>query len=153
MVSIEDMVMRPPRPLASGEILECGDRCVEWIDTPHVPHAWEAGLLYDRTTRTLLCGDLFGRTGAYAPLTTDDIVGPASDAEDGFAAMSLHPASGAIIRGLAELDIGALALMHGPVFVGDCRDALHGLADDVDRRIARETVAASTHRCSPLLSD
>lgn len=57
------------------------------------------------TTKTLLCGDLFSRNGAYAPTTTDDIVGPASDAEDGYSSMSLHPASGSIIRGLADLDI------------------------------------------------
>jgi len=41
-----------------------------------------------------------------------------------------------MMRNLAELDIAALALMHGPVFTGDCREALHGLAHDTDRRIA-----------------
>lgn len=144
MVSIGDMAARAPRPLAPGEKLDIGSHCVEWIDTPHVPHAWEAGVLYDHTTKTLLCGDLFSRNGAYAPTTTDDIVGPASDAEDGYSSMSLHPASGSIIRGLADLDISALALMHGPVFTGDCRSALHGRAGDVDRRIERAARASVT---------
>lgn len=62
---------------------------------------------------------------------------PASEAEDGFASMSLHPASGTTIRGLAEHDLAALALMHGPMFTGHRRHALHGLADDTDRRIGR----------------
>ncbi len=56
MVSIGDMAARAPRPLAPGEKLDIGSHCVEWIDTPHVPHAWEAGVLYDHTTKTLLCG-------------------------------------------------------------------------------------------------
>ena len=114
MVSIGDLADRPPRPLNPGEKLDVGSHCLEWIDTPHVPHAWEAGVLFDHTTRMLLCGDLFGRNGRYPPTTTDDIVAPAIEAEDGFASMSLHPASGSIIRDLAERDISALALMHGP---------------------------------------
>ena len=137
MVSIGDMADRLPRPLGPGEKLDIGGHRLEWIDTPHVPHAWEAGVLLDHTTHTLLCGDLFSRVGHYPPTTADDIVAPADEAEDGFASMSLHPASGSTIRRLAELDIDALALMHGPVFTGDCRDALHGLADSTDRRITR----------------
>jgi flavorubredoxin len=107
------------------------------LDTPHVPHAWEAGLLYDATTRTLFCGDLFARFGEYPASTTDDIVGPAVDAENAApGSLSLHPASGAVIRRLAELDVDTLALMHGPAFTGDCRAALLDLAADFERRIA-----------------
>src|SRR4051794_13503782 len=62
MVSIADLADRAPRPLPSGEVLDIGGHRMRWIDTPHVPHAWEAGVLYDETTRTLFCGDLFTRT-------------------------------------------------------------------------------------------
>ena len=136
MVSIGDLADRPPRPLADGEVLDVGGHRMRWLDTPHVPHAWEAGLLYDETTRVLFCGDLFSQMGAYAPTTSDDIVGPAVAAEDDFRSCSLAPESGAIVRALAERDVGALALMHGPVFTGDCRRALLDLADDFDRRTA-----------------
>ena len=136
MVSLGDLADREPRPLASGEVLDIGGHRMRWIDTPHVPHGWEAGVLYDETTRTLLCGDLFTRTGAFAATTTDDIVGPAIAAEDMFKASSLAPASGATIRGLADLPIDTLALMHGPAFTGDCSVALRDLADDIDKRIA-----------------
>jgi len=54
MVSIGDLADRPPRPLDAGEKLDIGGHCLEWIDTPHVPHAWEAGVLFDHTTHTLL---------------------------------------------------------------------------------------------------
>jgi flavorubredoxin len=140
MVSITDLADRAPRPLQQGEVLDIGGHAMRWIDTPHVPHSWEAGLLYDETTRTLLCGDLFTRTGEYAAASNDDIVGPAIAAEDLFSASSLGPTSSATVRQLAELDIDTLALMHGPAFSGDCRAALLGLADDFDHRIA----AAST---------
>ena len=98
--------------------------------------AWEAGVLYDETTRTLFCGDLFTQTGAYAPASTDDIIGPAVEAEDIFRSSSLAPSSGATLRRLADLDVATLALMHGPTFGGDCRAALLDLADDYDKRIA-----------------
>ncbi|MCU1354189.1 MAG: fold metallo-hydrolase [Acidimicrobiales bacterium] len=136
MVSLTDLADRPPRPLADGEVLDIGGHRMRWIDTPHVPHAWEAGVIYDETTRTLFCGDLFTQGGAYAPTTTGDIVGPAATAEDMFRSVSLHPSSGATLRRLAELDLATLALMHGPVFSGDCRAALHDLADDFEGRIA-----------------
>jgi flavorubredoxin len=136
MVSLNDLADRPPRPLADGEVLDIGGHRIRWIDTPHVPHAWEAGVIYDETTRTLFCGDLFTQTGAYVAASNDDIVGPAITAEDMFGAWSLAPGSSATLRRLAELDVSTLALMHGPAFSGDCRAALLDLADDVDKRIA-----------------
>lgn len=140
MVSLADLADRPPRPLADGEQLDIGGHVLQWFDTPHVPHAWEAGVLYDRSTATLLCGDLFTRFGEFEPSTDGDIVGPAVAAEDmAPGSLSLHPSSGATIRRLAELDVSTLAPMHAPAFTGDCRAALLDLADDVDRRIAALT--------------
>lgn len=137
MVSIGDLADRPPRALANGEKLDIGGHTLQWFDTPHVPHAWEAGVLYDATTKTLFCGDLFTRFGEYEASTIDDIVGPAVQAEDDApGSLSLHPSSGATVRRLGELDIETLALMHGPAFTGDCHTALLDLADDFDRRVA-----------------
>ena len=82
MVSFNDLCDRPPRQLADGEVLDLGTHRLRHIDTPHVPHGWEARVLYDETTKTLLAGDLFSNLGDPAPLTTDAIVGAASQAED-----------------------------------------------------------------------
>lgn len=136
MVSLGDLADRAPRPMSHGETLDIGGHVVRWLDTPHVPHAWEAGIIYDEPTKTLFCGDLFTRVGAYPASSSEDIVGPAIAAEDIFHSCSLHPSSGATCRRLAELDITTLALMHGPAFTGDCRTALLDLADDFDKRIA-----------------
>lgn len=137
MVSLGDLADRPPRPLADGEQLDIGGHVLQWFDTPHVPHAWEAGVLYDMTTKTLLCGDLFTRFGEFAASTDGDLVGPAVEAEDAApGSLSLHPSSGATIRRLAELEIDTLAPMHASAFTGDCRRALLDLAEDFERRIA-----------------
>jgi flavorubredoxin len=141
MVQLNDLADRPPQPLADGDVLDLGDHRLRWIYTPHVPHGWEAGVLYDETTRTLLCGDLFTQTGSFAPTTTDDIVGPAIAAEDMFSAYSLAPDTGAKIRRLADLDIATLALMHGPTFTGDCSTALRDMAADIDRRVEAGAVS------------
>ena len=77
MVSLDDLCDRPPRPLADGEVLDLGGKRVRHIDTPHVPHGWEARVLFEETTGTLFCGDLFTHLGNGDPLTTADIVDPA----------------------------------------------------------------------------
>ena len=137
MVSLVDLADRAPRALANDETVDTGGHHLRWIDTPHVPHAWEAGLLFDDTTRTLFCSDLFTQMGDYPASTSDDIVGPAIAAEDAFpGSMSLHPASASIIRRLADLDVATLALMHGPAFTGDCTTALIDIADSFDKQAA-----------------
>jgi len=137
MISGGDQADRPPRaPLAEGEVLELGNKRLRWIDTPHVPHGWDAGLWYEETTNTLLCGDLFGHTGAVPALTESDIVGPAAAAEDLFGATCLTPQTAPTIRRLAELAPTTLGLMHGASFAGDGAGALQALADDYERRLA-----------------
>jgi flavorubredoxin len=135
MVSLNDMCDRPPVSLVNGESTDTGGHVFQWYDTPHVPHGWEAGVLYDATTKTLFCGDLFSHLGSYKPTSDSDIVGPAIAAEQVFAYSTLAPQSADVIRGLAELDVNQLALMHGPVFTGDCRGALLDLADSYTARM------------------
>ena len=132
MVSLNDLADRPPRALHDGEVLDLGGKRMRHIDTPHVPHAWEARLLFEETTRTLFCGDLFTHTGNGPALTASDIVGPAKRAEERFHATCLTPATGATIRKLAALNPKTLALMHGSSFNGDASQALRHLADVYD---------------------
>lgn len=132
MVSLNDLADRPPRALAQGEVLDLGDRRVRHIDTPHVPHCWEARVLFEEETRTLLCGDLFTQLGDAAPLTSSDIVGPAKEAETAFLATCLTPTTGKTIRALAELEPNVLGVMHGSSFEGNCSAALRDLATVYD---------------------
>jgi flavorubredoxin len=128
MVSLNDLADRPPRPLADGEILDLGGKRVRHIDTPHVPHAWEARVLYEETTGTLLCGDLFTHLGNGPAVTTDDIIEPAMQAEAIFRATALAPDTADVMRRLADIGPNALALMHGSSYNGDTSKALYDLA-------------------------
>jgi flavorubredoxin len=142
MVSIADMADRPPRPLAEGEVLDIGGHRLRQISTPHVPHAWEAQVLFDESTKTLLCGDLFTQVGTGSALVHDaDMVTPALAAEDMFHATCVTPSTAPTMRELANLDPRTLALMHGPSFTGDCAAALRDLADGYADRLTLATAA------------
>jgi flavorubredoxin len=134
MVSIDDMADRPARPLADGEVIDLGGKRVRHLDTPHVPHGWEARVLYEETTGTLFCGDLFTHIGRGPALTTDDIVEPAMQAEAIFRATCLAPDTVVQIEQLAALQPTTLAVMHGSSFTGDGGGALSALAAAYDDR-------------------
>lgn len=139
LVSLNEMAVRPPRALGDGEVLDLGGKRARHIDTPHVPHGWDARLLFEESTATLFCGDLFTRIGDSEALTSGDIVGPAEEAEDMFGATCLTPATAATIERLADLEPTTLALMHGASFNGDCAGALRALAGGYARRFAAAT--------------
>ena len=136
MVQLNDLANRAPRGLAHGERIELGrGQTIRYLDTPHTPHGWDAGVIYEEASGTLLCGDLFTQVGDGPALTEGDIVGPAIAAEDMFGYSCLNPAMGTTIRELAKLAPRTLALMHGPSFSGNGAAALRALADDYDRCI------------------
>jgi flavorubredoxin len=130
LVSVNDLADRPPLALADGERLTLGTHEVQWFDAPHLPHNWECGYLFEKTTRTLLCGDLFSHHGADVPaLTESDVLPPAEALRNNMAHMAVEAGSRAILEKLARTEPTTLALMHGSSFRGDGRGQLLGLAD------------------------
>jgi flavorubredoxin len=143
-VSLNDLADRPPCPLADGEVLVLGRHRLRQIPTPHVPHAWEAQLLFDETTATLFCGDLFSHLGNPPPLVHDaDLITPTMEAEDAFGYTALAPATAPTIASLAELAPRTLALMHGPSATGNCAASLRELATGYARRMAAASLAVA----------
>jgi flavorubredoxin len=136
MVSINDLADRAPEPITPDAVYELGGKRVRNIDTPHVPHGWDAHVFYEETTGTLLCGDLLAQVGDGPALTTGDILHAAGQAEDMFAATCLTPNTAPTIRRLAELEPTTLAIMHGSSYSGDGAKALLALADDYERRLS-----------------
>jgi flavorubredoxin len=135
-VQVDDLADRPPRRLASGEVIDIGGgRRLRYIDTPHVPHCWDAGVLFEEASGTLLCGDLFTQLDAGRPMVDGDILGPAIAAEEMFKYSAMHPSMPSQIRALAQLAPRKLALMHGPAYEGDGAGALLALAEFYERRI------------------
>ena len=140
MVSLNDLADRPPVAWSDGQVIDLGHHRVRHVDTPHVPHGWESRVLYEETTGTLLCGDLFTQLGDGPAVASHDIVDAAGVAEDVFGATCLTPSTGRSIRALAELSPTTLAVMHGTCFVGDGAAALTELADAYDARLAASFV-------------
>lgn len=139
VVSVMDLADRPPRLLGDDEVIDLGGKRVHYIPTPHVPHGWDAGVLFEETTGTLLCGDLFTQQGD-GPVTDEgDLIGPAVAAEDAFGATALTPSTAPTIAALADLAPSTLGLMHGPAWHGDGAQALRDLAGVYADRLAAAT--------------
>ena len=134
MVSVNDMAIRQARILAHDEILKTGQYSFRFRRTPHVPHNWEASLLFEEVTRTLLCSDLFTHEGDVEPIIESDILDRARESlvqgqKGPFADAYPYTAlTGPILEGLAELRPKRLALMHGSAYSGDGGQALRDLA-------------------------
>ena len=138
MVSVNDVADRPARPLADGEILKLGRHELRWFDTPHLPHAWECGLMMELATRTLLCGDLFtqGGTGE-TPLTESDILGPSEAFRSPMDYYAHSPDTGRMLERLATERPEVLACMHGSAWRGDGAGLLRDLARTLERKATK----------------
>jgi glyoxylase-like metal-dependent hydrolase (beta-lactamase superfamily II) len=137
-VSVDDVADRPSRPLADGEVLKLGRHEVRWFDTPHLPHAWECGLMMELQTRTLLCGDLFtqGGTGE-TPITESDILGPSEAFRSPMDYYAHSPDTGAMLERLAAERPEVLACMHGSAWRGDGAALLRDLAKTLERKATK----------------
>jgi flavorubredoxin len=129
LVSVGDLADRPPRPMEHYEVLDLGGKRLRHIDTPHVPHGWDARAMMEETTGTMFCGDLFTHVGRGPAVTESDLLEQASEAEDMFLSTALTPHTAATIATLAEFKPLTLAVMHGSSYRGSGATALRGLAD------------------------
>jgi flavorubredoxin len=134
VVNVNDFAIRPARPLRDREILTIGRHQLRFLQTPHVPHCWDAGLLFDETTRTLLCSDLLHQNGDVAAVTESDVLerhratlvayqtGPLANY------LPYTRDTSRILHALADLQPTTLATMHGTTYRGDGGAALRALA-------------------------
>jgi flavorubredoxin len=129
LVAIDDFADRAPRALADGEELDLGAHTVRWFDTPHVPHAWECGLMLDTTTRTFFCGDLFTQGGAGGVAVTEaDILGPSEAFRKPMDYFAHAPQTRTTLERFAREAPTTLACMHGSAWRGDGARLLRELA-------------------------
>jgi len=129
LVSVTDFADRPPRALADSEELSLGRHTVRWFDTPHVPHAWECGLMMESSTRTFFCGDLFTQGGpGDVALTESDILGPSEAFRKPMDYFAHAPQTRVTLERLAMERPTTLACMHGSAWRGDGAALLRELA-------------------------
>ncbi len=135
MISVNDFASRPARGLEDGEDFSTGKHRLQWIYTPHVPHGWDCGVIFDKTTRTLFCGDLFTQGGAHCPpVTESDILGPSELFRKPLDYFAHAAAMDGVFDRLASLQPTMLACQHGSAFRGDGG----GLLRELGRTLANE---------------
>src|SRR5579885_2608738 len=125
---LNDSALRPPRALADDEVIDLGGRRVRRLDTPHVPHCWDAGLIFEETTGTLFSSDLLFQFGDGPAIARGDILAAALDAEEKFRATAITPETGATVRRIAALKPRTIAVMHGSSIMGEVGPVLEKLA-------------------------
>jgi len=134
LVNISDFANRPPRGLQKDDVLATGKYRFRFISTPHLPHGWDAGSLFEETNATLFCSDLFHQIGKVEPVTeSDDILGRTRKAITEYQAgplMDYLPYTKntkRLLHELADLEPKTLAIMHGSSFKGNCKRLLSRL--------------------------
>jgi flavorubredoxin len=134
LVSVNDFAVRPARGLTQDEVLSTGKYRFRFCQTPHLPHGWDAGVLFEETNGILLCSDLFHQNGDVEPLTESDVVERSRAAlleyQAGILAnyVPFTPQTERTLQRLAALKPKTLAVQHGTSFAGDGERALRDLA-------------------------
>jgi len=134
LVSINDFALRPAKAMNDGEILTTGQYRYRFVRTPHVPHCWEAGMLFEETKGTLFCTDLFHQAGDVEPSTQSDVIDRSRKTLVDYQAgpfanyMPYTKHTDGIMQNLAALNPQTLAPMHGSAYVGDGARAIRDLA-------------------------
>ena len=134
MVSVNDFAIRPARALNRDDVFSTGSYRFRFIPTPHVPHGWDAGVLFEESEGTLFCSDLFHQWGQHEATTSSSIIERCKDALEqseagpfaNYVPYTHH--TGLVLHGLADLNPQTLAVMHGSCYYGDGRQALRDLA-------------------------
>jgi len=134
LTSLNDFASRPARGFGEDEEFSIGSRRMKWLYTPHIPHGWDCGILFDLSTKTLLCGDLFTQPGANMPPVTESEVLTTSEAMRGMMDYYAHATStSATLERLAGLHPSMLACQHGSAYRGDGAALLRELAATLER--------------------
>jgi flavorubredoxin len=124
LVSVDDFSIRPARGMTPDDVLSTGKYRYRFHRSPHIPHGWDAGVLFEETRRTLFCSDLFHHFGDVAPVTSSDLIEPTRKAMQ---QMQQGPLAGyipytrqteGVLRSLAVLKPETLAVMHGSSYIG-----------------------------------
>jgi len=145
LVNLSDFAIRPPRWIEKEEAVDTGKYRFRLFPTHHLPHSWDAGMLFEETNRTLFCSDLFLHGGEVDPLTESDVVGRARKAMVDFQSTQLlnsSPYTGnteRLMEELADLQPRTLAIMHGSAYRGDGGNALRGLASVMKEVLGTES--------------
>lgn len=143
-VNMTDFSERPVRRMQHGDVIETGKYRFSDQSTPHLPHGWDAGLLFEETTRTLFCSNVLHQNGNLPALTSSDVV---EGTRENLRMTQAGPMRNYLpytsntesrLNMLADLKPKTLAIMHGSGFKGDCPRTLRDFAEVMKEILAGE---------------
>ena len=144
LVNVSDFASRAPRWILEEDVLDTGKYRFRLYSTHHLPHSWDAGMLFEETNRTLFVSDLFLHGGEVEPLVETDVVGRARKAMIDFQStqllnsISYSSTTERQMAKLAALQPRTLAIMHGSSFAGDGGNAIRNLASTMKEVLGKE---------------
>jgi flavorubredoxin len=130
LINMWDYASRPVKGLKSGDVIETGAHRVRYLKTPHLPHGWDAGHLFDETTKTLFSSDILHQNGKAAAIAHEEVLERTRASLRSFEGtplanyMPYTPTTESLLAELADLELTTIATMHGSVYVGKGRHAL-----------------------------
>ncbi|WP_372721396.1 MBL fold metallo-hydrolase [Novipirellula sp.] len=144
IVNVDDFAIRPALGMSADDVLVTGKYRYRFYRSPHIPHGWDAGVLFEETRKSLFCSDLFHHFGDVEPLTSSDLIEPTQAAMQ---QMQEGPLAGympytrqteGVLRSLADLKPDTLAVMHGSSYTGPCDQLLCDLAGVIKENFDRD---------------
>jgi flavorubredoxin len=146
LVNVSDFSSRPPRMLEDHETLTTGTRRFRFIRTPHLPHGWDAGVMFEEHGKVLFCSDLCHQNGVCDPMCNSGLLERVRETLVAYQAMPVladympySPLTSRNLAKLAALEPRVLAAQHGSVYEGDGKQILL----DLDL-LMKEVLGAST---------
>jgi len=143
LVSVDDFAPKnPAKGMIDGEEFSTGSHTFRFLQTPHVPHNWEAGMLIDTTTGVLFCSDVLHQNGDVEPMTSDSVTDRVRQTLRDMQSSPLAgylpytPETDATLRRIAAQKPTTVATMHGSVFSGDGEQAILEYAEMLREELA-----------------
>lgn len=133
MVNVNDFASRPAKGLTDTEVLETGKYRFRYIHTPHLPHGWDAGSLFEETNQTLFCSDLFHQSGDAPAFSESNVIEKVRESLIAYQSspladyMPFSTRTESNLEKLARLQPRTIVPMHGSAFSGG-EQSLHDLA-------------------------
>lgn len=128
MIGNGDFFDRPARAMIDNSVLDLGQKKLRFLITPHVPHAWDAIMVFEETTGTLFVSDLFTVFGKTPATTEGDLVEQSITALRSLPGyLPIGPHTAGVFDRLEALEPKVLAGHHSSAITGNSVQALRDL--------------------------
>ncbi len=132
LIGNDEFFSKKAKPMMDDNVLDLGDKKLRFLITPHVPHAWDAIMVFEETTRTLFVSDLFTVFGKPPAVTDKDMIEQSISALRSLPGyLPIGPHTSAVFDRLIGLDPKVIAGHHSAAYTGNAVRALKDLRGEL----------------------